>query len=165
MKILEKDSQDKWNTIPPVPDEQIRNVNCHKFVLYIMKQISWEDMISDPRSQRDAGLDFIFDDKALNISTEPFIPINNPDSLFEFIQINTTKRENYIVQILDVGTEKLAHSFIIEIQESGIPLCFDKPGFKYSFDVCEFEKIFNFVNKDNEKPYLNQRWRILSLDK
>lgn len=38
--FLQKDSNNEWNIVPPIPIEKIKNVNCHKFVLYILGKIS-----------------------------------------------------------------------------------------------------------------------------
>ncbi|HUD04068.1 MAG TPA: hypothetical protein VMR73_01080 [Candidatus Paceibacterota bacterium] len=51
-KFLEKDVTGNWNTVPPIPDDKIKNVNCHKFALYVIGKISWEEMISNPDAQK-----------------------------------------------------------------------------------------------------------------
>jgi hypothetical protein len=84
-KILEKDSLDKWNAIPPIPADKIRNVNCHKFVLYIIGKMSWEEMISDADKQKESGADFTFGDKALSISDISFISVKDLKSLLSLV--------------------------------------------------------------------------------
>lgn len=161
--FLQKDSNGHWNTIPPVPKDKIGNVNCHKFILYIIGRISFDEMISDSKVQKGSGLDFTFGEMARNISGAPFVSIQDIKSLYEFAEKNLGSVEAYIGQILDTQTNEMAHSFIVE-RESDKFTCLDKQGFKYPFTVYDMKIILDFVNKDGERPYLNQKWRFLSLN-
>ena len=79
--FLKKDPLNNWNTVPPVPVDKIGNVNCHKFILYIIGKISWEDMVSDVRLQKESGIDFTFGETARNISNTEFTTIKDLPSL------------------------------------------------------------------------------------
>ena len=163
-KSLEKDSLGSWNTIPPVPADEIKNVNCHKFVLYVTGKISWEEMISDPNIQEDNGIDFTFGNIYQNISDISFIPIKNLKDLLLLTDNSCEIGKSYVGQILDAQTGGMAHSFIIQKKSDGKYICFDKPGFKYLFSVYGLEKIINFVNKDGEKSNQNQKWRFVPIN-
>jgi len=160
-KFLAKDVDGNWNTIPPVPADKIREVNCHKFVLYVIDHISWEDMILDSQVQKEKGLDFTFGELARSISHDPFTLVNNLESLNSLVEKSCESGKSYIGQILDAETEETAHSFILEKDRDGLCTCYDKPGFKYPFSVHTLEDIFNFVNKDGEKSNQNQKWRFV----
>ncbi|MBI2097548.1 MAG: hypothetical protein HYT46_01245 [Candidatus Vogelbacteria bacterium] len=163
-KFLKKDSLGNWNTIPPIPADKVGDVNCHKFVLYVIGKISLEEMISDARMQKDAGADFTFGETARSISNIPFTPVKTLESLFLFANENCEIGKDYVGQILDVQTEEMAHSFIVQREPSDQYICFDKPGFKYPFAVSDLETVLNFVNKDGEKSNQNQNWRFMPLD-
>lgn len=158
--ILKKDSLDKWNTIPPISEDKIVNVNCHKFILYVIGKISWEEMTSNVQEQKDSGIDFTFGEIAKKISDKPFNYINNLESLILLANKDCKMEKCYIGQILDSQTKEMAHSFIIK-RELDKYICFDKPGFKYQFNVSNLEKILNFINKDGERSNLNQEWRFI----
>jgi len=70
----------------------------------------------------------------------------------------------YVVQIFDAQNEKMAHSFIVRRELNNKYICFDKLGFKYTFEVSDFETISNFVNKDGEKSYQNKKWRFVPIN-
>jgi hypothetical protein len=158
--FLKKDSTDNWNTLPPVPSDEIKNVNCHKFILYVMGDLSWEEMVLDPNIHEEQGVDFTFAEKAQKISDIPFNFISDLPSLFSFAEQICVSEKAYVGQILDTETQTLAHSFILKKVGTTYE-CFDKPGFKYPFGVHTLETIFNFINKDGEKPYPNQKWRFV----
>ncbi len=160
-KFLKRDAAGNWNTIPPVPDDKIQNVNCHKFVLYVIGRISWEEMISD--AQKESGIDFTFGEQARNISDIPYALVKNFESLYLLANTNCKSGESYIGQILDAETGEMAHSFIIEKQPNGKYTCFDKIGFKYPFSIHELGTMLDFVNKDGIKSYQNQKWRFVPL--
>lgn len=162
-KFLTKDETGKWNTIPPIPADKIQNVNCHKFILYVIGRIPWEEMISDPQTQKDAASDFTFGDKARSISDAPFSLMTDLKSLYSLMDTSCGSEKSYIGQILDAETGEMAHSFILERDQSGSYICFDKPGFKYPFSVHALEDIYNFVNKDGVKSYQNQKWRFVPM--
>lgn len=165
MKVfLEKDSRGNWNTIPPVPEDKLGNVNCHRFVLYTLGKITWNQMVSDAKAQKETGEDFIFGKAALEISDGEFTSIEDLDHLIQYMNQNCEVGKSYVSQILDVETKELAHSFIIQKINKNEYLCFDKPGFKYPFDVYGLEDIYEFVNKDGEHPYKNQGWRLIPID-
>lgn len=147
-KFLIKDEVGNWNTIPPVPSEKIRNVNCHKFVLYVTGHISWEEMVSDSQVQKDAGLDFTFGEKVRSTSDAPFTLVKDAQSLYSLADMNCEVEKSYIGQVLDAETGEMAHSFIIERGSDGKYMCFDKQGFKYPFSVHELGTMLDFVNKD-----------------
>jgi hypothetical protein len=161
--FLERDSLGKWNTIPPVPADKIGNVNCHRFVLYVLKKMSWGEMVSDAKAQKEAGKEFTFGKTASMISNLEFTPINNSDELVLHLNQNCEIDKSYIGQILDTGTQELAHSFIIKKIKNNKFQCFDKPGFKYPFGIYGLEEIYDFVNKDGERPYKNQSWRVIPI--
>lgn len=163
-KILEKDSLGNWNTTPPIPADKIKNINCHKFILYVVGKISWEEMISDPNTQEENGVDFTFGNISQNISDIPFIPIKNLKNLLLLANNSCEIGKSYVGQILDVQTGDMAHSFIIQKKSDGKYVCFDKPGFKYPFGVHGLEEILNFVNKDGEKSNQNQKWRFVPMN-
>lgn len=162
-KFLEKDSRGNWNTLPPVPEDRLLDVNCHRFVLYTLGKMSWDEMVSNAKEQKEAGEEFIFNKAALEISSLEFTPINNLDKLVLYLNQNCEINKPYIGQILDVGTQELAHSFIIQKTENNKFECFDKPGFKYPFRVYDVKEIYEFINKDGEQPYKNQIWRVIQI--
>lgn len=162
-KFLEKDSSGNWNTIPPVPADKMGNVNCHKFVLYIIGKISWEEMVSDAQAQKEVDIDFTFGDMARSISDISFIPVKTLESLLLFANESCKAGKSYIGQILDAQTGKMAHSFIVSRESDDKYICFDKLGFKYPFEINDLEKILNFVNKDGEKSNQNQKWRFIPM--
>lgn len=139
-RFLEKDFNGNWNTIPPVHEDKLRDVNCHRFTLYTLGKMSWDEMVSDAGLQKEAGKEFIFSKAALEISDLEFHPINNLDDLVQYLSENCELDKYYIGQILDVGTQELAHSFIIQKTENNKFKCFDKPGFKYPFSVYSEKK-------------------------
>ncbi|GEM_PF-3186049 len=161
--FLKKDLSNNWNTILPVPADQIRNVNCHKFILYIIGKISWEEMVSDAQIQKEAGADFTFGEMARSISDVQFTPVKDLESLLLLANKRCEIGKSYIGQILDAQTGEMAHSFIIQREPDGKYICFDKPGFKYPFSVHGLEEILNFVNKDGVKSNQDQKWRFVSL--
>lgn len=163
-KFLEKDINVNWNTIPPVPVEKVMNVNCHKFVLYAIGQISWEEMISDPSVQKAMGTDFTFGEKIQSISDITYTLIKDEEELNLLAQKNCEIGKVYISQILDVETKEMAHSFLVKRESKDKYVCFDKPGFKYPFTVSDANTILNFVNKDGEQPNKNQEWRFVPLE-
>lgn len=161
--FLEKDSLGKWNTLPPVPENMLGNVNCHRFILYVLNKISWDEMISNAKAQKEAGEEFIFGKDALAISDSKFTSINSFDELLHYLNKNCEVGKSYVGQILDIGTRELAHSFIIQPMNNNEFQCFDKPGFKYPFGVYGLREIYEFVNKDGEQPYKNQDWRVIEI--
>lgn len=162
-KFLKKDETDNWNTIPPVPTDKIKNVNCHKFILYVIGRLSWEEMISDSKVQEEKGFDFTFGDKAREISNMPFTMVRDIQSLYSLADKSCDLGKPYIGQILDSQTGEMAHSFIVEKAPDGIYTCLDKQGFKYPFSIHEMGKLLDFVNKDGVKSYQNQKWRFVPI--
>lgn len=162
--FLQRDSNGDWNTVPPVPTEKIKNVNCHKFVLYTIGKISWEEMISDPSEQQAKGNDFTFGENIRSISNIPYTLIKDQESLTELAQKSCALGKTCVGQILDVQTKEMAHSFIVTRESENDYVCFDKPGFKYPFAVSDLNTILNFVNKDGEQSNKNQEWRFVPLE-
>lgn len=160
-ELLKKDLNDTWNTVPPASLDKIKNVNCHKFILYIIGKISFDEMVYNPNSHEDEGLDFIFGEKARIISDVQFTQVEDLESLYELVGKSCEAGEVYVGQILDLETKEVAHSFLIKHMSDTKYTCFDKPGFKYPFKVHEIRSIFDFINKDGEKPYHNQQWRFI----
>jgi hypothetical protein len=162
--FLTKDVDGNWNTIPPIPADKIKNVNCHKFVLYVIGKISWEEMFSDLQTQKDAGLDFTYGEQARSISNIPFTIVNDLQSLYALVDMTCNVEEHYVGQILDKESEEMAHSFIFKKETDGKYLCFDKQGFKYPFSIHELGTMLDFVNKDGVKSYQNQKWRFVYIE-
>lgn len=162
--FLQKDSNSDWNAIPPVPVEKIRNVNCHKFVLYATGSISWDEMISDPSEQQRDEIDFTFGEKISLISDAQYTFIKDQESLVRLAQESCEVGKIYVGQILDVQTKEIAHSFIVTRESENNYICFDKPGFKYPFAVSDLNTILNFVNKDGEQSNKNQNWRFVPVE-
>ena len=160
-KFLEKDTNGNWNTVPPTPSEKVKNVNCHKFVLYAIGKISWEEMTSDPSEQQTIGADFTFGEKIRSISNIPYTLIKDQKSLLTLAQKNYEIGKTYVGQILDVETKEMAHSFMVTRESENNFICFDKPGFKYPFATSDLNNILNFVNKDGEQSNKNQEWRFV----
>ena len=157
MKVfLEKDSSGSWNTVPPVPADKIKNVNCHKFVLWEIGRITWDELISDNKNG-----DFTFGEKVRGISDVTFKHIESYESLLSFVDQSCAVSKDYIGQIRDAETGEMAHSFILRKESNNEYICFNKPGFKYTFEVGNLESILNFVNKDGEKSNQNQDWRFI----
>ncbi len=163
-KFLEKDIDDNWNTVPPTPSEKVRNVNCHKFVLYAIGKISWQEMISDTSAQQATGADFTFGEKIRSISNIPYTLIKDQESLLTLAQKSCEIGRTYVGQILDVETKETAHSFVVTKESENNFICFDKPGFKYQFVVSDLNTILNFVNKDGEQSNKNQEWRFVPIE-
>lgn len=163
-KFLEKDTYGNWNTIPPVPVEKVKNVNCHKFVLYGIGTISWQEMVSDPREQKDKGIDFTFEKKIRLISDTPYTFISDEESLNLLAQDSCEISRVYVGQIFDVPTKETTHSFLVKRESEEKYLCFDKPGFIYPFTVSNLTTILNFVNKDGHQSNKNQNWRFILLE-
>lgn len=161
--FFEKDSLGNWNTLPPVPEDKIKNVNCHRFILYLVGKMTWEEMTSDAKAQKEAGREYIYSKQAMNISNEPFYPVNDKAELYSLADIYCKIDETYIGQILDTETDELAHSFLSTRELDNKYSCFDKPGFLYPFKIYELGELLDFVNKDGEKPYRNQKWRFITL--
>jgi hypothetical protein len=163
-KFLQKNSGGNWNTTPPVSVEKIKNVNCHKFVLYTIGKISWEEMISDPSEQQARGFDFTFRDTIRAISDIPYALIGDGEDLTEIAQKECGVGKSCVGQILDAETGEMAHSFMVTRESENNYICFDKPGFKYPFAVSDLNTILNFVNKDGEQSNKDQKWRFIPLD-
>lgn len=163
-KFLEKDTDGNWNTIPPVPSPKIKNVNCHKFVLYSIGIISWEEMVSDPSEQKTAGKDFTFGKQVRLISDLPYTLTRNEKELAIFAQEKCEIGNTYVGQILDIQTGEMTHSFLVKKESEDTYTCFDKSGFKYPFMVSDLNTILNFVNKDGEQQNKNQKWRLTLLE-
>lgn len=162
--FLEKDINGDWNTLPSVPTDKIRNVNCHKFVLYIIGKISWEDMISDPSEQQKAGIEFTFGEKIRTISDTSYNLVKNEQDLTLLAQKSSEVGKTYVGQVLDAETKEMAHSFIVTRESENAYICYDKPGFKYPFAVSNLDAILNFMNKDGEQSNKNQMWRFIPMD-
>lgn len=162
--FLEKDSNGNWNTVPPVPAEKVKNVNCHKFALYTIGRISWEEMVSDPSEQQAKNIDFTFGEKIRSISDILYTSIESEESLTGLTQRTCEIGKVYVGQILDALTGEMAHSFILRRESEDEYVCFDKPGFKYPFAVCDLNTVLNFVNKDGEQSNINQKWRFVLLE-
>lgn len=161
-KYLKKDSNGNWNTLVPVPSEKMSNVNCHKFVLYAVGKISWDEMISDPKPQKAAGLDFTFGDKVSMLSEKSFALIKDAQELLKLAGESCELGQVYVGQIKDSVTGEMAHSFIVERKADGSYECSDKQGFKnYLFSVHNIETLLDFVNDKGEKSYQNQEWRFV----
>jgi tellurite methyltransferase len=162
-KILEKEENGNWNTIPSVPPEVLKNVNCHKFVLYVIDKISWNEMVSDPSTQKELGEDFTFGEKIRLISNTSFTLVRSEDELKALADKSCEVGKLYVGQVLDQQTNEMAHSFILRRESIDEYVCFDKPGFKYSFEVSNLNTVLNFINKDGEKSNLNQEWRFVPI--
>ena len=121
-------------------------------------------MVSDVRLQKESGIDFTFGETARNISNTEFTTIKDLPSLILIANKNCKIGNTYVGQILDAQTGEMAHSFIIQRESKDKYVCFDKPGFKYPFNMSDLEKILNFVNKDGEKSNQNQKWRFVPID-
>ncbi len=157
--FLKKDSLDSWNTLPPVPTEKIINVNCHKFVLCELGKITWDNMVSESRDE-----DFTFGEKIRGISDLSYRHITTLESLLSLAGEVCNVGKIYIGQIRDSQTGEMAHSFIVDVQQNNHYVCFDKPGFKYPFQVSNLEEIWGFVNKDGERSNQNQEWRFIPIE-
>jgi len=157
-KFLSKDSAGNWNTIPPVSDKQKEDINCHKFVLYAISNITRDELVSDATAQKKSGQDFTFGKKALAISQKEFTLIADPKHLRDFADKNCAQGVVYVGQILDAETGEAAHSFLMDKMSDGTYKCADKAGFKYPFAVYSLEDLFKFEN------YHNQKWRFIPLD-
>ena len=118
-------------------------------------------MISDPNEQKKFGPDFTFGDKARRVSGMPFTLVESLQTLLELANQSCEVGKSYVGQIIDAQTGEMAHSFIVERKTENEYICFDKPGFKYPFEINDLEKILNFVNKDGEKSNQNQKWRFI----
>lgn len=162
-KFLVSNGAGNWNTIPPVSEKQKNDINCHKFVLYALGRISFDELVSDSKVQREAGEDFTFGKKALEISLAPFELASSLQSVKELAQKTCKIGFIYVGQILDAKTGELAHSFLLERSDDGNLRCADKTGFKYPFNISKLETIFDFVNKDGEKSYHGQMWRFVEI--
>jgi hypothetical protein len=163
---LQKDSDGNWNLVPPVSPELLRNINCHKFILFVMGTISRDELLLDPKVQKanDPTIDFTFGKKALGISQKEFVLISNTEQLLNFANKECQEGKAYVGQVLDANTGELAHSFIVEKNSKGKFVCFDKVGFKhYPFSVHNLESLLDFVNEKGEKSYQNQKWRFVSI--
>lgn len=158
-----KDSSGNWDTVPPVPEEKMRHVNCHRFILYVLGHMSWEEMTADSKAQREAGEEYIYGQQALSISDEPFTHVDSKESLYSLANKHCDVGRTYIGQVLDTQTGELAHSFLLTKKSDREYSCFDKPGFLYPFKMYELGELLNFVNKDGEKSYQNQKWRFIPL--
>ncbi len=143
----------KWNTEPPVADDKLGNINCHKFTLYVIGKISWEEMVADN--------DKIYGAEARAISDIQFIQINSLASLLKFASECCKIGEFYVAQILDANTDEMAHSFILKQESLNNFICYEKQGFKYPFTVQGLETILDFVNKDGVRSNENQKWRFV----
>lgn len=161
--FLIKDASGNWNTTPPVIPEKIKNVNCHKFVLYAVDKITYKQMISEPAEQQSVSADFTFGELARSISDTPYTLIRNEDDLVR-VADKCEIGKTYIGQIIDRETREMTHSFITVRETANSFTCFDKPGFKYPFAVSELNAILNFVNKDGEKSNRNQEWRFVPVE-
>lgn len=161
---LIKDRNGVWNTDIPVPADRMSNVNCHKFVLYALDRISWDEMVSDPSQQKAEGKDFTYGNVAQTISSKDFKVIHDAKSLLRLATESCPVGKRCVGQALDVQDKKLAHSFIIERQHDGSFVCFDKQGFKnYPFSVHDLVSLLGFVNDRGELSYRNQAWRFFEI--
>lgn len=140
------------------------DINCHKAILYFLGRMTVDELSSDAKSQKGSGKEFIFGSKSLEISDKEFVAIENVQKLKEFAEQSCEENFVYVGQVLDAETGELGHSFILGKTKGQKILCFDKAGFKYPFGVYTLETLFDFINKDGEKPYHNQKWRIIPLD-
>lgn len=164
-QFLTKDTSGNWNTVPPVPAEKMADVNCHKFVLYVIRNISWEEMVSDSHTQKAAGVDFTYGERARKISDQEFVKITDKDSLLKLADTTCESGKAYAGQIMDSTTGEMAHSFILEKTVDGSYQCFDKQGFKfYPFSVKNLECFLDFVNEKGEKSYIGQKWRFVPIE-
>lgn len=121
-------------------------------------------MVSDPIKQKEEGVDFTFIDKIILPSSISYTLINNEQDLSEFVHKVCEMGKVYVGQVFDIDTGELAHSFILKIESDTKYICFDKPGFKYSFTVSDLDTILNFTNKYGEQSNKNQKWRFVPLE-
>jgi hypothetical protein len=133
------------------------DVNCHKALLYLAGYISYEELTSDSKLQREQGLDFTFAKRALDISNKEFVSIADSDELVALARKDCAEDVPYIGQILDVQDKALAHSFLIAQRGDGF-ICLDKAGFKEAFSIYSLEELLNFSN------YRDQLWRFMALN-
>ncbi|MEN9621916.1 MAG: hypothetical protein RLZZ67_350 [Candidatus Parcubacteria bacterium] len=162
--FLHKDTSGTWNTIPPIPSDLLPNVNCHKFVLHAIGKISYHEMVSNPKFQKEnfPHFDFTYGKKALEISRKEFTPISNTTDLYTLAEKDCGSHSVCIGQIRDSKSGEMAHSFIIEKDSSGKYMCYEKTGFKqYPFTVHELGNLLEFINDKGERSYQNQEWRFI----
>ena len=107
--------------------------------------------------------DFTYGEMARKISDEPFVAIKNLEELLLLANESCEISKACLAQILDAETSGMAHSFIVIRESDDKYTCFDKPGFKYPFNVGDLDQILNFVNKDGEKSNQNQKWRFVQI--
>ncbi|MDP1625143.1 MAG: hypothetical protein Q8L64_05220 [bacterium] len=164
IEYLRKSFDGTWNTVPPVAVDKIPNVNCHKFVLFTLGRMSWDDMVSDPHIMKLEGKDFMYGDMAKSLSDKDFVLIKDSDALRILADRDIKPGKTYVGQILDAETGEMAHSFLVEKDDEGRYICQEKMGFKqYPFEVRELESLLDFVNDRGEKAYQNQMWRFFSI--
>ncbi len=165
--FLKKDESGTWNTSPAVPEEMLPNVNCHKFVLFALGKISFDELKSDPAEMKksDPAFDVAYAGKALEISDAGFTAVPDATSLIALADRECGAGKTCVGQIKDSKTGEMAHSFIVEKDLDGKYMCQEKMGFKhYPFEVREIGSLLEFVNDKGEKSYQNQLWRFIPLD-
>jgi len=142
--------------------DTLRRINCHKVILYLIGQISYDDFIFDPRPEK--GIDFTYEKKAAEISAKKFTQIKDESELRQLAMSECQANKIYIGQIFN---ETLGHSFIIGRTEEDKFICFDKAGFAenplkdnkdFKFRVYEIGMLIGSSN------YQNAWWRFISID-
>ena len=167
-KYLRNDDAGVLNIIPPASPEELRNINCHKFVLFVVGSMSRAEMLSDSKAEvlADPHFDFTFGKKILALSQKEFTPISRAKDLIDLAGRECDEGKMYIGQIQDAETGGAAHSFIVERNLDGTFNCFGKEGFKHHpFRTHSLESLLDFVNEKGEKSYQNQLWRFFPLEK
>lgn len=145
--------------VPHIPDlfsvPEQRFVNCHKAVLYIIDQITYDELTADPQPQRERGEDYDYSKRALAISEQPFVPVIDAGDLHNLAH-TYDESVPYIGQIQDAADGYLAHSFLLARRDGDL-ICFDKEGFKEPYSFHTLEALL-------EKPnYQNQLWRFIQI--
>jgi hypothetical protein len=149
-----------------IPKDLLPNINCHKWVLFQLGKISWDELVSDPHEQRarDSSFDFTYGDKALAISGKEFVPVKDASSLLRLANESCEIRQTCVGQIKDSETGEMAHSFIAHRKQDGTYECVEKQGFKdYPFKRHDLVSLLDFVNDKGERSYQNQLWRFIPI--
>lgn len=150
----------------------LKNVNCHKAVLYMLKKISKEQLLSDPEETTDAGTGdaYSFEKEARALSDRPFEQMDELADLEAMLAAECAPGEWGVCQALVYDGSM--HTFIFGLTPEDRSarsrirdriVCAEKVGFgDDEFRVSTLEEIFNYRNKgQDQSPYGSAKWRFI----
>lgn len=126
----------------------VRGINCHKAVLFVRNEISYEQLVQVSDDPAERG----YPEVIALANDNPESMMADPEELREYAEAH---KENFPfnVHVFRIGGEGLVptHSFLwLGVDETGREICFQKSGrqLEMPFEVCELKDIIDPYRKD-----------------